>query len=40
MAKTVFDVLNDKLTEQKGSSEEFLTRVVLKTLPGIRRCAV
>jgi len=25
MAKTVFDVLNDKLTEQKRSSEEFLT---------------
>ena len=24
MAKTVFDVLNDKLTEQKRSSEEFL----------------
>jgi len=25
MATTVFDVLNDKLTEQKRSSEEFLT---------------
>ena len=25
MAKTVFDVLNLKLTELKGSSEEFLT---------------
>jgi hypothetical protein len=24
MATTVFDVLNDKLTEQKRSSEEFL----------------
>jgi hypothetical protein len=25
MATTVFDVLNEKLTELKGSSEEFLT---------------
>jgi hypothetical protein len=24
MAKTVFDVLNEKLTELKGSSEDFL----------------
>ncbi len=26
MAKTVFDVLNDKLTELKRSNEEFLVR--------------
>jgi hypothetical protein len=40
MAKTVFDVLNEKLTEHQSSSEEFLhCRVAeLKTLPGIGRC--
>ena len=40
MAKTVFDVLNDKLTEQKRSSEEFLTSGGPKTTRGIRRCVV
>ena len=40
MATTVFDVLNEKLTELKGSSEEFLKAGELKTLPSIRRCVV
>jgi hypothetical protein len=40
MAKTVFDVLNEKLTELKGSSEEFLNSVELKTLLNIGRYVV
>jgi len=34
MAKTVFDVLNDKLTEQKRSSEEFLNSGGAKDFAG------
>ena len=37
MAKTVFDVLNEKLTELQGSSEDFRKAAELKTLPNIGR---
>ena len=41
MAKTVFDVLNDKLTEQKRSSEEFLVSGSPKDYAGYKEvCGV
>jgi len=41
MAKTVFDVLIDKLTEHKRSSEEFLTSGGAKDFAGYREmCGV
>jgi len=41
MAKTVFDVLNDKLTEQKRSSEEFLNSGGCKDFAGYKEvCGV
>jgi hypothetical protein len=41
MAKTVFDVLSDKLTEAKASSEEFLNAGGAKDYAGYREvCGV
>ena len=41
MAKTVFDVLNQKLTELKNSSEEFLTSGGAKDFAGYKEvCGV
>ena len=41
MAKTVFDVLNQKLTEAKASSEEFLNSGGAKDYAGYREvCGV
>jgi hypothetical protein len=41
MAKTVFDVLIDKLTEHKTSSEDFLTTGSVKDYAGYREiCGV
>ena len=41
MAKTVFDVLNDKLTEQTRSSEEFLVSGSPKDYAGYKEvCGV
>ena len=41
MAKTVFDVLNDKITELKCSSEEFLYSGAAKDFAGYREvCGV
>ena len=41
MAKTVFDVLNDKLTAHKGASEEFLNSGGAKDFAGYKEvCGV
>ena len=41
MAKTVFDVLNEKLTELKGSSEDFLQSGGAKDFAGYKEvCGV
>jgi hypothetical protein len=41
MAKTVFDVLNDKLTAHKGASEEFLNLGGAKDFAGYKEvCGV
>ena len=40
MAKTVFDVLTDKLTDHKRSSEELYDPVQLKTTPTTKKCVV
>jgi hypothetical protein len=41
MAKTVFDVLNDRFTEQKRSSEEFLSSGACKDFAEYREvCGV
>jgi len=41
MAKTVFDVLNEKITELKSSSEEFLNSGAAKDFAGYREvCGV
>ena len=40
MAKTVFDVLNQKLTELKNSSEEFLNSGGAKDFAGYKEVCV